>query len=235
MATQVTSARLSIVITCHRFLQRLRVSMRNWCAQDAPAGSFEILVADPHSPDGTREYLATVARAFPELRVVDVAVRHDLARNKGALTNHAVEAAAQPWVWLADADCVFPTDSVSRVLAQIEATGPHLYFGRRRHLGGEATDALIVGRRDAITEFDRLTREAADAATDEYPWGYTQIVPRDVIASIRYTTAINSFARSDEVFLAACRRRGLRPRLVPGLECLHLAHPFVWHANTTFL
>lgn len=226
---------VSVVVTCHRFLQRLRISLRNWCLQDAPPGSFEVVVADPGSPDGTREYLATVARAFPAVRVADVTVDPGLARNKGAMTNRAVAACTADWVWLTDADCVFPQGSVVRVLETIAARSRHLYFGRRRHLTAEATDELIAGRSDAFAGFDRIAVEGASGALDEYPWGYTQIVPRDVLTSIRYPEHIDSFAHSDGAFLLECRRRGLLPRQVPGLECLHLAHPFVWHSNDTFL
>jgi glycosyltransferase involved in cell wall biosynthesis len=183
----MTTVRLSIVVTCHRFLQRLRITLRNWCLQDARPGSYEVLVADPHSPDGTGEYVATVARAFPEVRVRHVPVRRDLARNKGALTNHAVDAATGQWVWLTDADCVFPADSVTRVLAEVGPAGPHIWFGRRWHLSPEVTDALIAGRLDAGTDFARLAREAADATTDEHPWGYIQIVAREVFTEVRYS------------------------------------------------
>ena len=229
------TARVAVVVTCHRFLQRLRVSLRNWCLQDAPAGSLEVLVAHAGSPDGTADYVATVARAFPAVRVAEVAVAPELARNKGAMTNRAVQESTADWIWLTDADCVFPQGSVTRVLEEVATNGRHLYYGRRRHLTAEATDALIVGHSDALSGFDRIAADGGTGAIDEYPWGYTQIVPRDVLSSVPYPDQFNSFAHSDGAFLLACRRRRLTPRQVPGLECLHLAHPFVWYANDTFL
>lgn len=229
------TTRLAVVVTCHRFLQRLRVSLRNWCLQDLPPGSLEVLVAHSGTPEGTGEYVATVARAFPAVRVAAVPVPPGLARNKGAMTNRAVEQSTADWVWLTDADCVFPPGSVDRVLAEIAASGRHLYYGRRRHLTAEATDALIAGRSDAFSDFARIATAGATGALDEHPWGYTQIVPRDVLSRIPYPEQHDSFAYSDEEFLVACRRRRLVPRQVPGLECLHLAHPFVWYANDTYL
>lgn len=47
------ACRLSVILTCHRFSQRLRVTLRNWCAQTLPMGAYEVLVVNPGSPDAT--------------------------------------------------------------------------------------------------------------------------------------------------------------------------------------
>ena len=64
-----SSCRLSIIVTCYRYVQRLRIVLRNWCAQRLPSGAWEILVVNPQSPDGTAEHVATVARSYPHVRV----------------------------------------------------------------------------------------------------------------------------------------------------------------------
>src|SRR5262249_12304622 len=86
------SCRLSVIMTCTRFLQRLRVSLRNWCHQDLPTGTYEVLVVNPQSPDGTHEHLAAVARSYLHVRVREIAVGSELACNKGAMINRAVAA-----------------------------------------------------------------------------------------------------------------------------------------------
>ena len=58
------SCQVSIILTCYRFLQRLRVSLHNWCNQDIALGAYEVLVVNPASPDGTHEYLAAVASSY---------------------------------------------------------------------------------------------------------------------------------------------------------------------------
>ena len=83
---------LSVILTCHRFLQRLRIALLAWCRQDAPAGSFEVIVVNPASPDGTAEHLAAVARSFPQVRIRELFV--DAPAHKPALINHAVRASA---------------------------------------------------------------------------------------------------------------------------------------------
>jgi glycosyl transferase family 2 len=101
------SCELSIIITCSRFLQRLRLSLRNWCHQDLPSGMHEVLVVNPQSPDGTHEHLAAVARSYPHVRVREIAVENDLIKNKGAMINRAFAASRGEWIWLTDADCLF--------------------------------------------------------------------------------------------------------------------------------
>ena len=92
--TAENSCRLSVIMTCFRFLQRLKLALRNWCHQDQdlPFGAFEVLIVNPESPDGTHEHLATVARSFPHIRVHEIAVGADLSTNKGAMINRAFEA-----------------------------------------------------------------------------------------------------------------------------------------------
>jgi hypothetical protein len=227
---------LSVVITCRRFLQRLRLGLRTWCAQDLPAGSLEILVVNPESPDGTAQHLAAVARAWQHLRVREVRVSPDVATNKGVMINRALELAEGAWVWIADADCLFAPSTAREALRQADAAPKHLHFLRRQHLSREMTDALLAGRLDPVHDFDRLTAATPVApAEDRAPWGYTQLLPRAALAELRYREDIGHFAQSDETFVEACRRRGYRPRELTGLSCLHLDHPFAWGGTTEFL
>jgi hypothetical protein len=228
--------RVSVVLTCNRFLQRLRLGLRTWCAQDLPEGSLEVLVVNPQSPDGTAEHIAAVARAWQNVRVREIPVSPDIATNKGTMINRALDVAAGSWVWIADADCLFPPSGAREALRAAEAAPRHVYFLRRRHLSPELTDALIAGRLDPVHDFDRLTAATPVApAEDRAPWGYTQLLPRAAFAEIRYREDVNHFAHTDEIFVEACRRRGYRPRELTGLLCLHLDHPFSWEGTTGFL
>jgi hypothetical protein len=99
------SCRLSVIVICYRYLQRLRIVLRNWCTQRPLPGSWEILVVNPQSPDGTSEHLAAVARSYPHVRVREIAVSAALATNKGAMINRALDLVRGDWIWLTDADC----------------------------------------------------------------------------------------------------------------------------------
>jgi hypothetical protein len=229
------SCRLSVVVACYRFLQRLRLVLRNWCHQELPSGSFEVIVINPHSPDGTHEHLAAVARSYPQVRIRELVVQADRALNKGAMINCAVEATRSDWIWLTDADCLFSPASGAIVMDQLDGDPDRLLFGQRRHLTASQTDDLLSGRLDSVRQFDTLAANPSPRPPDHSPWGYTQIVHRSTLDRLRYTEEFNHFAHSDLAFIEDCRRLGLSFQPVDRLVCLHLHHPFAWYGTSLFL
>jgi glycosyl transferase family 2 len=229
------SCRLSVVITCYRFLQRLRLSLRNWCHQDLPSGSYEIIVVNPESPDGTHEHLAAVARSHPHIRIREIAVDEAMATNKGAMINHALNAASGEWIWITDADCLFAPGCAATVLASMDGRANHLSYGERRFLSQAQTDALLAGRLDPLRQFHELAASSTSRQAEASPWGYTQIVNQSAISGIRYREDLNHFAHSDGMFVADCTRHAITPRQLDGLFCLHMDHPFAWYGTRTFL
>jgi len=230
-----TSCQLSIIITCHRFGHRLRVSLRNWCNQTMASGAFEVLVVNPGSPDGVHELMAAVANSHPHVRVREVSVPGSIANNKGAMINRAVEKSSSPWIWLTDADCLFPLDAAQEVLGRIKGSTNRVFFGQRRYLSSSGTDALISGRIDGVSQFSALLPDAAARAPENLPWGYTQIAHRSVFERVKYSESQNHFAHSDGSFIEDCRRRGISTQQLQGLYCLHLDHPFAWFGTNIFL
>jgi glycosyltransferase involved in cell wall biosynthesis len=229
-----SACQLSVVMTCNRFLQRLRIGLRNWCHQQLSPGRYELVIANPHSPDGTHEHLAAAADSYPNLTIREVLVDAALSHDKGSLVNQAVEASIGEWIWLTDADCVFGPRAAADVLPHL-GNEQHIYFGERRRLTADETNALLAGRLDSVRDFEELHGAAADRQIDRKPWGYTQIVHRSVLERIRYREALNHFAHSDEIFVKECKRQRITPRQVPGLSCLHLDHPFAWYGTELFL
>lgn len=229
------SCRLSVVMTCHRFLQRMRVTLRNWCHQELPSGAYEVLVVNPQSPDGTHEHLAAVARSYPHVRVRELAVESTLAMNKGLMINRAVEASRGEWIWLTDADCLFPPTGAATVLAQVDGREQRVLYGRRRYLTPAQTDGLLASRTDGLGGFQALCGARPQRPDDAAPWGYTQIAHRSTWNRIRYPEDHNHFAYSDLRFVEECQRRRISPEQVDGLICLHLDHPFAWYGTDLFL
>jgi hypothetical protein len=229
-----SSCRLSVIVTCNRFLQRLRVSLRNWCHQSLPSGVHEILVVNPQSPDGTHEHLAAVARSYPNVRVREISVESELAKNKGSMINRALQASHGEWIWLTDADCVFSSDCAETVLAQLNGTS-RFYFGQRKHLSVQQTDALLAGRMDALSDFKEIATASHSNSQDNMPWGYTQIIHRTTLERVRYRENINHFAHTDDIFVAECQQHGIATQQIEGLFCLHLDHPFSWYGVDMFL
>jgi hypothetical protein len=230
-----SSCKLSVVMTCHRFARRLRLSLRNWCHAGLPDGAFEVLVVNPQSPDDTHEHLAAVAASYPHLRVREVPAPASIATNKGALINRGVAASSGEWIWLTDADCLFAPDSAAQVLRQVDGDHNCLFYGQRRHLSAGLTDSLLAGRLDPLVDFAYLASAPAARPADNAPWGYTQIAHHSLFARLRYSERVNHFARSDDMFVEECKRLGVDIRQAPGLFCLHLEHPFAWYGAPGFL
>jgi hypothetical protein len=228
-----SSCRVSVVMTCCRFAQRLRVALASWCRQRVPSGTIEIIVVNPESPDGTHQVMASMAAAYPEVRLREFCVAGTRARNKGWMLNRGSEASVGEWVWFTDADCVFPDDAVARLLAA-QFTPSSLGYGERRHLAKVTTDVVLAGRIDPTLEFDRLADQSRGVA-DIYPWGFTQILHRSQLERIRYREDVDNFAGSDGAFIEDCRKAGLHEVRLDGLRCLHLAHPFAWYGTNHFL
>jgi glycosyltransferase involved in cell wall biosynthesis len=229
------SCKISIVITCNRFLQRMRVALRNWCHQKSPSGLYEVVVVNPESPDGTHQHLCSVARSYPELRICEVAVPSGLASNKGAMINAAIPFCHGEWIWFTDADCLFPPDAVALALQYAENRAGKLLYAQRRYLSAERTDDLLSGRIDSLTDFDTLAGGVFERCHENAPWGYTQIVHRPQFRKLRYPESFDHFAHGDNHFINACKLRRIVPEQVPGLFCLHLDHPFAWYGNREFL
>jgi glycosyl transferase family 2 len=226
--------RLSVIMTCFRFAQRLRLALRNWCHQDLPSSAFEVLIVNPESPDGTHELVAAVARGFPHIRVREIAVGADLNTNKGAMLNRAFEASRGEWIWLTDADCLFAPGAAATVLQQVQGREQHLFYGQRRRLSAVHVDALLAGRVDGLLDFGELATEP-NLRVENGPWGFTQIVHRRVFEQIRYSEGVNHFARTDDIFVDDCRRHQISPKQLQGLFCLHIEHPFAWYGTQYFL
>lgn len=235
ITTFQASCKLTIIMTSYRFLQRLRVSLRNWCQQSLPSGTIEVIVVNPHSPDGTHEHLAAVARSYPHMRICEVSVDPKMMTNKGAMINQAFKVSRGEWIWLTDADCLFSTRCASITLDQIEGQSQHLFYGQRRFLTTSQTDALLTGRIDGMRDFDELCRVPSIRTPENIPWGYTQIVHRTILERVPYREEINHFAHTDGLFVKDCNRHRILPKQVDGLICLHMDHPFAWYGTDIFL
>ena len=91
------------------------------------ARSFEIIVVDDGSRDGTASVLERLKTVHPNLRVV----RHPVNRGYGAAVRSGFDAARLPWVFLMDADNQFDPAEIGLLLAH--AAEADIVAGYRRH------------------------------------------------------------------------------------------------------
>jgi hypothetical protein len=226
-----SSCRVSVVMVSNRFAKRLRLALGNWVRQRVPSGALEVIVVNPSSPDATHDVVRNAAIANPAVRLCELEVSTRLARNKGAMINRGVAASRGEWIWLTDADCLFPPNAVASVLGAVDGRDTFFYC-ERRHLTDDTTAELIDA--GEVGEFEHLAQRVR-GDVNVCPWGYCQILHRSLFERVRYREDLNAFSDSDNSFVDACRRRGAQPVRLDDLFCLHLVHPFAWGGTNAFL
>ena len=109
---------VSLIVPCRNEKDYIEPCIQSLLAQDLPAGSFEIIVADGLSNDGTRDILARLAAEHACLRLVD---------NPGRIVstglNTAIRAARSKIIVRIDVHTQYAPDYVSQCLAVLQETG----------------------------------------------------------------------------------------------------------------
>ncbi|HTJ28688.1 MAG TPA: glycosyltransferase [Candidatus Limnocylindria bacterium] len=116
--------RISVVVPTYNRLDTLHYVIPSLVGQDLRAGEFEILVADSNSTDGTKEFLAEVAREYPFVRhLPGPYTGRAMARNAG------IAAARARIVMFIDADIIASPDLLSQHLAHHDRPGTRAVVG----------------------------------------------------------------------------------------------------------
>jgi dolichyl-phosphate beta-glucosyltransferase len=172
-----------------------------WLQQCVP--TWEIIVVDDGSDDGTRAIADEAAARDPRVRVI--AAPHG---GKGAAVRRGMLATRGQWCMFADADLSMDLNQLPRFFA---AEGDVIIASR------EAPGALRVGEpwvRHLIGRlFNRLVRIVAVPGIEDTQCGYKMFSARAVRQLFPFTR-LNGFAFDVELLYLA-RRAGLRVHEVP--------------------
>jgi glycosyltransferase involved in cell wall biosynthesis len=109
---------VSVVIPCRNERTEIEAAICSILAQEAPAGSFEVIVADGMSDDGTRPILTRLSEKHPRLRVVD---------NPGGIVssglNIGIQQARGEIIIRMDAHTNYAPDYISQCVQVLKETG----------------------------------------------------------------------------------------------------------------
>jgi glycosyltransferase involved in cell wall biosynthesis len=227
----------SVLTCCYKYLQRLRVCLAALARQDFPLDGFEVVVTNPQSPDGLREYLDTLKRAVPAMNLVRVDVPEARRRNRGWMIARAFECSRGATVMAADCDIVVPADFVARML-EASRSSPRSVLGVYRNLlSPETTARIVAGLVDPVARFEELAGEdRQEEGGFRGVLGYCQVVPRQAMEQTGYPEEFDHIATSDVEFVKRLgKEQGMAPAVVPGLRVLHLWHPRNWEGTEEFL
>ena len=143
--------KISVVVPTYNRLDKLRHVVPALVAQDLAPGSFEVVVADSNSNDGTAEFLAEVAREHPFVRhVPGPYTGRAMARNAG------IAAAQGRIILFNDADIIASPDLLSRHLAHHDQPGVRAVVGMEVQV---ASYEDYVAKRDDRAKRDPLHGE----------------------------------------------------------------------------
>ncbi|MBV8643022.1 MAG: glycosyltransferase family 2 protein, partial [Candidatus Eremiobacteraeota bacterium] len=143
--------RISVVVPTYNRLDKLRHVVPALVAQDLAPGSFEVVVADSNSNDGTAEFLAEVAHEHPFVHhVPGPYTGRAMARNAG------IAAAQGRIILFNDADIIASPDLLSRHLAHHDQPGVRAVVGMEVQV---ASYEDYVAKRDDRAKRDPLHGE----------------------------------------------------------------------------
>ncbi len=120
----MTEPRISVVVPTYNRLDTLRHVVPSLIAQDLERDTYEVIVADSNSTDGTAEYLAEVAREHPFVRHVPGPYT-----GRASARNAGIAAASGRVVLFTDADIIASPDLLARHLEHHDKPGTRAVVG----------------------------------------------------------------------------------------------------------
>ena len=109
---------VSVIIACRNELQNLKSNLQYIINQQYT--EFEIVIVDDNSTDGTSDYIAELAKTFPNVKLIE-----NKESGKKSALSCGIRAATYEHLVLTDADCRPATEHwIARIMSQFDAENP---------------------------------------------------------------------------------------------------------------
>lgn len=201
--------RLSIVVPAYNETRRILPTVATILRyMEARHPSFEVLVVDDGSSDGTAALVAEHFAGDPHLRVLG----YPTNRGKGYAVRFGFAHAQGDFVLFSDADLSTPIDEVEKMLAAAERGGD-VVIGSRAHGEAEIRERQPFFREAGGKLFNVLVRLLVLPDLHDTQCGF-KLFRRAVIAPVLPSMGIDGFAFDVEM-LALARAAGARIVEVP--------------------
>ena len=203
------TAGLSIVIPAYNEESRIESTIRDMVGYCRLAGrTFELILVDDGSQDGTSAVGWRLAEEFPELRLIRLAANH----GKGYAVRTGVVNAIGDLVLFADADGATPIDEIERLESALEVGADVAVGSRALRATGIRVHAKLYRHLIGRT-FHVMVEWLADSGVKDTQCGFKLFrsrVAQDLFSRMR----MNGFSFDVEVLVMA-RQRGYRVAEVP--------------------
>jgi glycosyltransferase involved in cell wall biosynthesis len=165
--TAADTVQLTIIVACRNEKRHIRQFMDSLLEQDMSGMTWEAIIADGMSGDGTREILSEYGARHPQLRIVD--------NPRGVVSpglNTAIRAARGAIVIRMDAHTSYAPDYCRRCVAELERTGADNVGGpARTRAEGTRARAFAAAYHSPFSTGARFHDENYEGWIDTVPYG----------------------------------------------------------------
>lgn len=201
---------LSIVIPAYNEEKRLGASLKRMLAYfDAQKYSYEILIVDDGSKDGTAKVVETISACRSQVRLL----RYETNQGKGYAVRYGMLRAQGARVLFSDADLATPIEEVEKLLACLD-TGCDIAIGSRDVRGSELMQRESLLREFGGRAFNKLVQFLAVPGIHDTQCGF-KLFTESACKQVFTRCVMNDFAFDVEALYIAIRLLGLRVEEVP--------------------
>lgn len=165
--TAANTVLVTIIVACRNEKRHIREFLDSLLAQDMDGMTWEAIIADGMSDDGTREILAEYSACHPQLRTIDNARR---VVSPGL--NAAIRAARGTIVIRMDAHTFYAPDYCRRSVTELQRTGADNVGGpARTRTEGTRARAFAAAYHSPFSTGARFHDENYEGWIDTVPYG----------------------------------------------------------------
>ena len=189
---------LSVVIPAYNEVDRLEPTLRrviDFCRAERP--SYQLLVVDDGSTDGTAALARRVGQGCPELRVIEL----DGNRGKGAAVRAGMLAASGRRVLFSDADLATPIEEIGKLEERL-AAGADIAIASRAAPGADIRVRQHPLRELMGRSFNLMVRVAGFGGIKDTQCGF-KLFTREAAHDLFARAAVDGFAFDVEILWLA--------------------------------
>jgi succinoglycan biosynthesis protein ExoA len=195
------TVRLTIIVACRNEKGHIRDLVDSLLAQDMSGMTWEAIIADGMSDDGTREILREYGARHPQLRTID-----NPRRVVSPGLNAAIRAAHGEIIIRMDAHTSYAPDYCRRCVAELERTGADNVGGpARTRSQGTRARAFAAAYHSPFSTGARFHDETYEGWIDTVPYGCWRKVTLERLGLFDETLVRN---QDDELNLRLIRSGG---------------------------